>query len=299
MRPESCPSLFVAVDLGLLGAQDGLAYSPLHRFWPKVIRPILEAAQPDLVVEVGAGAGAHTRRLAKFCHSHTIPLRVIDPAPRFEPSELGDEAGDFVFHKQRSLDVLPDLGPVDVALIDGDHNWYTVNHELQVLQRTAWSADRPTPLALCHDVCWPYGRRDGYYDPTAIPAQYRQPWARAGILPGKSALVPGRGINARFANARREGGPRNGVMTAIEDFAGTAGEPLELTVLPELHGLAIVAPRSRLDADPRLERVIARWGTAKGRADLAPLVEQERRRLLVAKHELKRRLAARSPRGAT
>jgi hypothetical protein len=274
-----------------------VAYAPLYRFWPKVIRPILEAAQPDLVVEVGAGRGAHTRRLAKFCRSRAITLHVIDPAPRFEPSELGDQADGFVFHKGRSLEALPDVGPVDVALIDGDHNWYTVHRELQLLQRTARSAGRPTPLAVCHDVCWPYGRRDAYYDPAAIPAEYRQPWERAGILPGKSALVPGQGINAGFANAKREGGPRNGVMTAIEDFVETASEPLELTVLPELHGLAIVAPSSRLDVDPSLRRAVARWGTARGRADLAPLVEKERQRLLVARDELKRRLAAGNPRG--
>jgi hypothetical protein len=61
-----------------------------------------------------------------------------------------------------------------------------------------------------------------------------------------------------LANATKEGGPRNGVMTAIEDFAATADEPLELTVLPVLHGLALVTPRSRLDANPRLKRVITR-----------------------------------------
>jgi hypothetical protein len=263
----------------------------LHRFWPRVIRPILEAAQPDLVLEVGAGAGAHTRRLAKFCRSHAITLHVIDPAPRFEPSELGDETEGLVFHRARSLDVLRAVGPVDIALIDGDHNWYTVSHELELLQGTARSAGRPTPLVLCHDAGWPYGRRDAYYDPPAIPAEYRQPWERAGILPGSSTLASLRGINAGFANAKHEGGPRNGVLTAIEDFVETASEPLALTVLPVLHGLAIVAPRSRMDAHPRLERVIGRWSTAEGHADLAPLVEEERQRLLVANAELKRRLA--------
>lgn len=265
----------------------------MHRFWPKLIRPILEAARPDLVVEVGAATGAHTRPLARFCRSHAISLHVIDPTPHFEPSELGDQTEGFVFHKGRSLDVLGDIGPADVALIDGDHNWYTVTHELQLLRRTARSADRPTPLVLCHDSGWPYGRRDAYYDPAAIPAECRQPWERAGILPGRSALASAGGINPRFANAKHEGGPRNGVMTAIEDFVGTAGEPIELTVLPELHGLAILAPGSRLDAQPRLPREIAGINTARRRADLALLVEQERLRLLVANEELKRRVKKR------
>jgi hypothetical protein len=263
----------------------------LHRFWPKVIRPVLAAARPEVVVEIGAGAGAHTRRLAEFCGSHSVELHVIDPEPGFDPTELGDGV---VFHRGLSLDVLPDIGPVDVALIDGDHNWYTVSQELQVLQRVARSAGRATPLAVCHDVCWPYGRRDTYHDPETIPAEYRRPWERAGILPGSGALHEARGLNAHLANAREEGGPRNGVMTAIEDFVADADEPFEVTVLPVIHGLALVAPSSRLDANRRLRRTVARLGSTRGLAELTPLVEGERQRLLVAAAERKRRLESTS-----
>jgi hypothetical protein len=271
----------------------------LNRFWNPVVRPLLKVVQPERVVEVGAGSGANTRKLAKFCGSHGITLHVVDPAPGFDPSRFGGERDGFVFHRCRSHDALADLAPVDVALIDGDHNWYTVTHELRLLQGVARAAGRPTPLVLCHDVCWPYGRRDAYYEPDAIPVEYRQPWERAGILPGQSALVADGGLNATFANADHEGGPRNGVLTAIEDFLDGAGEPIELTVLPELHGLAILAPRSRLDANAALERAIAHWGTAEGRAELAPLVERKRQRLLIANQELTRRLAAEDSRGET
>jgi hypothetical protein len=261
----------------------------LHRFWSKVIRPILTAAEPDVVVEVGAGRGAHTQRLARFCGARDATLHVIDPAPDFDPSELG---GGIEFHRRLSLDALPDIGPVDVALIDGDHNWYTVNHELLLLQRAAQSTGGPAPVAICHDVCWPYGRRDTYYDPETIPALYLHPWERAGLIPGSGGLHPGRGLNAHLANATEEGGPQNGVMTAIEDFIANANEPLDLAVLPVLHGLAVVVPSSRLEANPRLKRVIARVGSARGLADLAPLVEAERQRLLVEVRELRRRAEA-------
>lgn len=259
---------------------------PLHRFWSKVIRPILTAAEPDVVVEVGAGRGAHTRRLARFCGTRKVTLHVIDPAPDFDPPELG---GAIEFHRRLSLDALPDIGPVDVALIDGDHNWYTVNHELLLLQEVAQSAGQPTPVALCHDVCWPYGRRDLYYDPETIPVLYRHPWERAGVIPGSGDLHPGRGLNAHLANATEEGGPQNGVMTAIEDFVANANEPLELAVLPVLHGLALVVPSSRLEANRRLKRAVARVGSARGLADLAPLVEKERQRLLVRAGEVRQR----------
>jgi hypothetical protein len=262
----------------------------LHRFWSTVIRPVLAAASPQIVVEVGAGAGAHTRLLTEFCRSRSIELHVVDPAPRFDPSRLGDGVA---FHKQLSLDALPEIGAVDVALIDGDHNWYTVNHELRLLQRTARSAGRPTPLVICHDVCWPYGRRDLYYEPETIPAEYRHRWERAGIVPGEGGLQADRGLNPDLANAVHEGGPRNGVMTAIEDFVEAADEPIAVTVLPVLHGLAVVAPHSGLDLNPRLERVVARLGTPRGLAELTPMVKKERQRLLVMADERKRRLESR------
>ena len=38
---------------------------------------------------------------------------------------------------------------------------------------------RPLPLLVLHDVGWPYGRRDLYYDPDDIPASTASPWRKA------------------------------------------------------------------------------------------------------------------------
>ena len=130
----------------------------MRRFWSTVVWPILETMQPRVVLEIGAGSGVHTRRLAKFCQASSATLHVIDPAPRFDPLD------GVILHTARSLDVLGDLGPVDVALIDGDHNWYTLFHELRELRRTAREGGGQTPVVICHDACWPYGRRDLPYD---------------------------------------------------------------------------------------------------------------------------------------
>ncbi len=58
-------------------------------------------------------------------------------------------------------------------IIDGDHNYYTVREELRLIAERAAGAE--LPLLLFHDVCWPHGRRDDYFDPEQIPAEYRQP----------------------------------------------------------------------------------------------------------------------------
>src|SRR5699024_517351 len=119
-------------------------------------------------------------------------------------------AGQYVFHRDLSLNVLGDLPPVDAALIDGDHNWYTVYNELRLLREVARQHDAPLPVLLLHDVGWPYGRRDLYYDPTNIPDEHRRDWKRAGMEPGRSRLVPfGAGLNPTLANAKVQGGRQN------------------------------------------------------------------------------------------
>ena len=70
----------------------------------------------------------------------------------------------------------------DAVLIDGDHNWHTVYNELKIVDEfQVW------PITLLHDIDWPYGRRDVYYDPSTVPAEYRQPHVKAGLVRGKSA----------------------------------------------------------------------------------------------------------------
>src|SRR5262245_65691885 len=103
---------------------------------------------------------------------------------------------------------------MDVALVDGDHNWFTVYHELRLLAAAARREGAALPVLVLHDVGWPYGRRDLYYEPDRIPAEFRQDYLRAGMRPGESKLVWFGGLNRHMANARHEGGPRNGLMTA-------------------------------------------------------------------------------------
>jgi len=121
--------------------------------------------------------------------------------------------------KSNSLDALPNLaGTYDCILIDGDHNWYTVFNELRLIRQR--SLLRPGGIIFLHDVGWPYGRRDMYYQPTTIPPEYRQEYECKGIIRGQNQLANLGGDNPRFCNAIHEGVSRNGVLTAIEDFVG-------------------------------------------------------------------------------
>jgi Methyltransferase domain len=216
----------------------------MNRFWGHVIRPLAEAIEARVICEVGSEYGALSAKLVSYCEEVDGVVHVIEPSPRYDPGEWRARHGErFIFHRAISLDVLGDLHDLDLLLIDGDHNWHTVLNELRTVDRNA-----VPPLVILHDVGWPYGRRDLYYNPDVIPAERRQPYAREGMHPDSEALTP-KGMNWGLANARCEGGPRNGVMTAVEDFLAASTREWDLATVEGLFGLAVLSPPERLTAE--------------------------------------------------
>ncbi len=214
----------------------------MHRFWEKVIKPVMIAVQPQSIVEIGSLTGLNTFKLLDYCQQTGARCTVIDPAPQFDVELLQDYYGDaFQMRKELSLQALPELEPYDMILIDGDHNWYTVYHELRQVELMAQAAGA-FPVVLMHDTGWPYGRRDMYYYPESIPQGYLQPNARMGIEPGYGGLVPSGGFNDVVSNAVLEHGERNGVLTAVEDFLKEATFDLTWHELHSSNGLGIIMP---------------------------------------------------------
>ena len=106
-------------------------------------------------------------------------------------------------------------------------------------------------------------------------------------------------MNDELANAEMPGGPRNGVMTALDDFIEAYDRPLRLLVLPFYFGLAIVAEEARIEATPALGAVLDRLSSAEGRNDLLEAVRADPDRRGGARAELDaRRSRPRSTRGA-
>ena len=230
----------------------------MHPFWAHAIEPLLDSVGAREIVEIGAERGMTTRLLLARAARVGGTVHAIDPAPQIDVRRAELEHGDrLVFHRRRSEDVLGRLSGLDAALIDGDHNWHTVNAELSLLARRADADSAPMPLVIAHDVGWPYGRRDMYYDPHSLPDSARHDAARGGLLPGRDELGSP-GINAGYWNATREGGPRNGVLTALEDFAAECEGGVKLITVPGWHGLGVLATRGRLAASTDLEPAIRR-----------------------------------------
>jgi hypothetical protein len=235
-------------------------------FWAPVVRPLIEAAAPKRVVEIGALRGDTTALLLEAL-ADDAELHVIDPVPQFDPSEHERRfAGQYVFHRDLSLNVLPNLAPADVALIDGDHNWFTVYNELRLLQSSAVKDGTLPPIFVLHDVQWPYGRRDGYYAPDQIPDAFRQPCAYKGLRRGSDALLDDGGLNTHVCNALHAGGARNGVLTALEDFLREQRDPFVCIVVDLFTGLGLAADQRRLGQQPALAALWHEIASAEGRA---------------------------------
>ncbi|MET0306461.1 MAG: class I SAM-dependent methyltransferase [Solirubrobacterales bacterium] len=229
----------------------------MNAFWNSVVRPFLVALRACAVIEIGADTGKMTKPLLEFATATNAVVDVIDPTPKFDVAEFEEQFGDAMrFHRARSHDVLEAITPADVVLIDGDHNWYTVHGELQRLESVARNAKREFPLVMLHDIEWPYGRRDLYYDPESIPEAWRQPWANGGVVWGEAVLSQTLGMNRHCAHALEEGTPRNGVLTAVEDFLTETSMQLEFQIVPGHYGLGILIPAAVLDAQPAVR---AQW----------------------------------------
>jgi hypothetical protein len=223
------------------------AHSLIHH--AEVLLPCLDTAGVRSVAEVGAYAGDLTRVLLDWAAKSGARVWAIDPSPQDSLVELDRTHDELELVRKTSLEALPEIPLPDAVVIDGDHNYYTVSEELRLIDERAAGGD--LPLLLFHDVAWPHGRRDDYYSPELIPEDQRQQIAEGGgLFPGVPGVRPG-GLPYSGA-AAQEGGPRNGVLTAVEDFVKDR-DGLRLAIVPVFFGLGVVWRRDAPWADELAE----------------------------------------------
>jgi hypothetical protein len=242
----------------------------------------LDAAKPKRIVEIGSETGGFSKELLDWAGRNGATLVTVEPYPTPEVRDLAGSVPHFELVTGRSPGVLVDMEPADAYVIDGDHNHWTVLREL----RSAY-ADGRKPLAILHDVGWPCARRDQYYAPKAIPEDGRLPYAwEQGRDPDSKELVDVGGFQAEFefAVAREEGGARNGVLTAVEDFIAER-EGLEYRQVNAVFGVGYVFPASAPYAT-RLRELLDPWHESR----LLGRMERNRVRMFARIVELQDRL---------
>jgi len=252
----------------------------MHRFWKILTMPLLNAQKPKVIVEIGSQSGFNTKFLYQFCSGNNAILHTIDPEPKFEVSDIQKRNDKVLFmYKDLSLNILPLIHNIDVVLIDGDHNWYTMYHELKILANQAKQDRRPLPMVLFHDASWPYARRDLYYNPATIPVKFRHEYAKKGLIPDEKGTSDF-GYNKHIYNALFEGGEKNGVLTAVEDFISESNENIYLRVIPAFHGYGVLISESRLEVCPELQRTFSRLLLSETLLPIIESLEKDRLKML-------------------
>jgi hypothetical protein len=227
-----------------------------------VILPCLRAIEARMVVEVGASHGDFTRELLTWAAEADTRVTAIEPSPAPELVSLAESDPRLELVRETSREALPRLANAGAFIVDGDHNYYTVSQDLRLIVDRA--PGERMPLVMLHDMGWPHGRRDAYYDPQAIPAEDRQPLAHNAYLDPENPGVADGGFLVEWA-AKREGGERNGVLTAVEDLVGE-GDDLRLVVVPAFFGLGVMWHRDAPWAEA-VGQIVEPW-------DRNPLLER-------------------------
>ena len=250
----------------------------MNRFWNVVLRPIIEEIEPKYIVEVGSENGQNTKNILEYCVENNSRMTAIDPFPQFEIDEFKSAYKEkFEIYKELSLSRLPLLEDYDVILLDGDHNWYTVYNELKIIEKGF--ENKKFPLVFLHDVGWPYARRDLYYNPENIPDFFRQSYKKLGMAPGETNLKEEGGLNVGYKNAIYQNNPKNGVLTAIEDFINESDLELSFMSVNAFFGLGILFPKN-----DKLEKIIE---NIIQNSNLLSVMEDERIKLTIFNSESK------------
>ena len=168
-----------------------------------VLLPCLDAAGARSVAEIGAFTGSFTSVLLRWAAAREARITAIDPNAEGRLVELAAEHPELDLVYERSREALADIAMPDAVIFDGDHNYYAVTEDLRLLAGRVDGG--PLPLLLFHDVGWPHGRRDVYFEPDKVPSEHRQPMVYgATIAPSEPGLADG-GLEYAWI-AEREGG---------------------------------------------------------------------------------------------
>lgn len=201
-----------------------------------VTKQILEIVRPKKICEIGVDKATHTRLLAELSGEIGAELHLVDPAM---PSlgAIGALAHVHV-HKERSSEFLKRGIPVDFYIIDGDHNYETVTAELLGAEENAGNGNLPL-FMLLNDTTWPFARRDSSYNPAALPPELAEEFVDGKMLSmvhGELSDHLGLPDVGLFQYRRHQGGEKNGVLTAVEDWLRPRAESWKCANFPIYYG---------------------------------------------------------------
>jgi len=207
----------------------------MANFFP-LLHDLIDSVRPRIVCEIGSDQGMSTNLLLQYCRANGAQLHVVDPA--LHENRQSDNI--VTYYREMSIPYLQQAEPADIYFIDGDHNHYTVLNELRLIRDK--NTEDTSRLLFLHDVGWPCGYMDMYYDKTSIEQKNRkQTTSDLNISVFHFQYTPGiQGLPIdEVSVAIEDGGKANGVLAAIEDFLDESPEWIYCS-LPSIYGLGVL-----------------------------------------------------------
>ncbi|MEZ0167562.1 class I SAM-dependent methyltransferase [Microvirga sp. TS319] len=262
----------------LLPLPDGLglrlnAYS--MACYQPIFNELAAVFPPKAICEIGVSKAELSAILLDLAEKNNADLALVDPALAPEGRdwlEKHQSEGRIKLFESESISFLAkDAERFDYFFIDGDHNYQTVRDELRLID----AAKGKSPyIVLLHDVGWPCARRDMYYNKARI--EERHP-AQPGYLSPFEQEVCEFGIDYKIPVAIQEGGARNGVLTAVEDFIMQSDGAWRYYDVPLFFGLGLLWNTECFDEDKNqailaIAESLMRWRTLFGTSELNRLM---------------------------
>lgn len=133
-----------------------------------------------------------------------------------------------------NFDMLLELSNYDAIFLNYDPNWYTVYNELKIIKK---QNDLFPLVFICHNV-FPHKRRDSYINPDFIPEEFRKEYSKN--FEYEDIL-----LTDDFYHAIEQNTPKNGVLTAIEDFL-SENSSIGIMDIKFLNGITILYPKNSI-----------------------------------------------------
>ena len=136
------------------------------------------------------------------------------------------------------LEVLKFQENYDAIFIADDPNWYTVYNELNLVKNT----NKEFPIVFICNNRFPNKRRDAYKNPKIIPKEYTHKYTNElPIIYENNKII----IEDNYYHACEENTPKNGVLTAIEDFLNE-NQNICLVDFKFIEDITILCPKSTI-----------------------------------------------------
>ena len=222
-----------------------------------IIPTFLSRFNVGKILVIGLSNEVIINEIVNYCIDKNCSINAIDS--KINLMELIDGYDDLddktkkniTYFKGDSLDILPELYDFDAVFINDDPNWYTVYNELNIIKNN----NENFPIVFVCNNKYPHKRRDSYINPEKIPEEYKNEcYKDLPILYEEDGETKRTMVKDGFCHAIHKDTPKNGVLTAIEDFI-KENSSLKLLDINPLEGITLIYQYSEM-VDLRINKIL-------------------------------------------